>query len=58
MRIRSDYVTNSSSANLDSFNLRQFSMNEVWTQRFAYYRRIPDRSCGEDCKHSPSCHGK
>ena len=45
--------------NRDSFNLRQYSMEEIWTQHFSdYKRRILDHSCGEDCKHSPSCHGK
>ena len=44
--------------NLDSFNLRQYSMEEIWIQRFFDYRkRILDDSCREDCKHSPSCHG-
>jgi radical SAM protein with 4Fe4S-binding SPASM domain len=45
--------------NRDSFNLRQYSMEEIWTQRLSDYRkRLLDHSCGEDCEHSPSCHGK
>jgi radical SAM protein with 4Fe4S-binding SPASM domain len=45
--------------NLDSFNLRRHSMEEIWTQHFSDYRkRLLDHACGEDCKHSPSCHGR
>jgi radical SAM protein with 4Fe4S-binding SPASM domain len=43
----------------DSFNLREYGMKEVWAQHFSKYRKaLLDHPCGEDCKHSSSCHGK
>jgi radical SAM protein with 4Fe4S-binding SPASM domain len=45
--------------NHDSFSLRQYSMDEIWTRCFADYRRRQlDFPCQQDCAHSSSCHGK
>ena len=45
--------------NRDSFSLRQYGMEDIWTQRFASYRKgILDQPCGADCEHSSSCHGR
>jgi radical SAM protein with 4Fe4S-binding SPASM domain len=45
--------------NRDSFNLKQYPMEEIWTQHFSAYRKsLLDSPCSEDCQHSSSCHGK
>ena len=43
----------------DSFSLRKYSMEEIWTRHFASYRKnISDHPCGENCAHSSTCHGE
>jgi radical SAM protein with 4Fe4S-binding SPASM domain len=43
----------------DSFNLRQHTMEEIWSQRFVGYReRLLGDRCQEDCQHTPVCHGR
>jgi radical SAM protein with 4Fe4S-binding SPASM domain len=43
----------------DSYNLQEHSMEEIWTEKFAGYRRgLLDSPCTENCQHSSSCHGR